>query len=227
MIHYTLRHTARTATAAMVLSAAACIPYTVGTTAQTERPGHSSRTISMYVIPNGISLDTSRASGHSLRGSDAEVRYGLDARSDIGLRIPAASGMVVTYKRRLGADTSSTRAAVAVMGGGGLVNFGEHALAQLTIIASGREPAQAGVSAYGGFHAVQVAPLSSGAAHDTPTIGLFTGLRIGDHENAVSPEVGLFYDHSALHIRRGDLMVVPSITVRGDGLLRMLPRFLR
>jgi hypothetical protein len=215
----------RIGSAWLLLSGTACIPYTVGTTAQTERPGHSSRAVSMYVIPNGISLDTTRAQGHSLRGSDLEVRYGLDARSDLGIRIPAASGMVVTYKRRLGADTSSTRAAVALMGGGGLVNFGEHALAQFTLVASGRQSAQPGISPYGGLHAVQVAPLSSGATHDTPTVGLFAGLRMGDGENAVSPELAVFYDHSALHIRRGDLLIVPSITVRGDGLLRMLPRF--
>jgi hypothetical protein len=215
----------RLTAAALLVSGTGCIPYTVGTTAQTERPGHSSRTMSMYVIPNGISLDTARTQGHSLRGSDIEVRWGLDSKSDIGLRIPSASGAVVTYKRRLGADTSSTRAAVAVMGGGGMVNFGEHALAQLTLIASGRQSLQPGVSAYGGLHAVQVAPLSSGATHDTPTIGIFTGIRIGDRENAISPELALFYDHSALHIRRGDLLIVPSITVRGD-VFRMLPRFM-
>jgi hypothetical protein len=215
----------RTISAALLLVGTGCIPYTVGTTAQTERPGHSSRALSMYMIPNGIALDTTRGQGHSLRGSDLEVRYGLDARSDIGVRVPSASGVVVTYKRRLGADTSSTRAAVAVMGGGGFVNFGEHALAQLTVVASGRQSAQPGVSAYGGLHAVQVAPLSYGATHDTPTIGVFTGLRIGDRNNAVSPELAVFYDRSALHIRRGDLLIVPSVTVTGD-VFRSLPRFM-
>lgn len=33
---------------------------------------------------------------------------------------------------------------------------------------------------------------------------------------------GVFYDHSALGLRRRDVIVVPSVTVHGSDLLRLL-----
>jgi hypothetical protein len=69
---------------------------------------------------------------------------------------------------------------------------------------------------------MQVAPLNRDAVHDRPTAGGFLGLKIGRNDLGVSPEVGVFYDHSALEVRRGDLVVVPSINVHGDQLVRAI-----
>jgi hypothetical protein len=71
---------------------------------------------------------------------------------------------------------------------------------------------------YGGLRVMQVAPLSSTAPRDRPTAGAFLGWRIGSRDIGIAPELGVFYDHSALHIRRGDVIVVPSITFYGNAL---------
>jgi hypothetical protein len=111
---------------------------------------------------------------------------------------------------------------VALEGSGGIVNFGEHAMVGATLLASGRESAQ--VTPYGGVRVMQVAPLSRGAVHDAPSVGAFFGARFGRRDHGVSPELGVFYDPSALGIRRGNLLVVPSISVHGDELLRTIGR---
>jgi hypothetical protein len=80
---------------------------------------------------------------------------------------------------------------------------------------------------------MQVAPLNADAVHDRPTLGAFFGVRIGSTDFGVSPEVGVFYDHSALGVRRGDLVVVPAISLHGQRLLEIFrgvwrrPVFLR
>jgi hypothetical protein len=199
--------------AAALLAAGACIPYTVGSTAQTVPAHTTTSTASWYFIPNAFKEpgDTVIA---PMVGADAELRHGLSARSDVGLRL-VPGGVVVNHKRRLGADTSHTRAAVAVMAGAGIVNLGEHAHLEATLIKSGR---QAGtLTPYGGVRAMQVIPIGAGAVHDSPTLGLFGGVRIGDQHFTITPELGVFYDRSALHLRSAEVIIVPAVTVqRGD-----------
>ena len=66
-----------------------------------------------------------------------------------------------------------------------------------------------------------MAPLSKGAVGDSPTAGGFLGLRIGTERFGVSPEVGVFYDRSALGLRSRDVIVVPAIVLHGTQLLEM------
>lgn len=75
---------------------------------------------------------------------------------------------------------------------------------------------------YGGVRALQVFPLSTSAVSDSPTIGAFGGFRMGTTYSGVSFEVGVFHDRSALDLRDGDIVVVPSITLHGLDFLRML-----
>lgn len=82
-------------------------------------------------------------------GFDLEQRFGLDDRSDIGIRIPTISGAIVTYKRRLTSIANRDAGGTTIM-------------------------------------------------------------------------LGALYDRSALKLRRGDLVVVPAITVHGAALMRML-----
>jgi hypothetical protein len=100
-----------------------------------------------------------------------------------------------------------------------LINFGEHAHVELTLIASGREGK---LTLYGGLRAMQVAPMSRGAVSDTPTLGGFLGLRIGRADMGVSPEVGVYYDRSALGLRRATVIVVPALSVHGDSWVRLI-----
>jgi hypothetical protein len=205
-----VRRTLATALALASIAASACIPYTVGSTAQTVPAGRSTRTSTSYFIPNAVRSPDDSLAG-PMFGNDLEYRHGLDARSDFGLRL-VPGGAVVNYKRRLGADTSHTRAGWAVMGGGGIVNFGSHAHVEATLIASGRQDRP--VSAYGGLRAMQVAPITMGAVHDSPTIGFFGGLQLGDAQFTLRPELGVFYDRSALGLRSADVILVPSITLQ-------------
>jgi hypothetical protein len=199
---------------------AACIPYTVGSTAQPLQPGETEVAASWYVIPNGVELfDSSRALTFS--GIDVEVRRGLDnAVADVGIRVPSASGIMLSYKRRLGAPGDFRRPAVALEAGAGFVNLGEHLAGDLALIASGRE--RNSVTPYGGLRVVQVVPLSRGAVSDSPTAGGFFGARLGSRDFGVSPEIAVYYDRSALGLRSSDVIVVPAITLHGSELLRLL-----
>src|SRR5438876_381766 len=147
----------------VVLSVAGCVPYTVATTAQPVPVGEVAPTLVWYSIPNGI--EVMRDSSIAWLGIDAETRLGVSDRADVGIRIPSASGVVVTYKYRLSTNRDRQAPAIAVMGGGGLVNWGNHADFELTLIASGRQKL---LTPYGGLRVGQVLPLSREAASDSP-----------------------------------------------------------
>lgn len=204
----------------------ACIPYGVGTTAHPAPRGRFTRSSVVYAVPEVDALRAADDGGASTDGGvrglavDAEARWGMDERTDVGIRVPAMSGIVLNAKRRLGRDVDTTRAAVAVMSGAGLLNWGNHAHFELTLVASG--PERSTVTPYGGVRVMQVLPLGSGVPSDTPTAGLFAGARLGTTRLGISPEVGVFYDESALGVRTSRVVVVPSITVHGGGLLRAL-----
>jgi hypothetical protein len=207
----TVRKTAIRAMPVLLLSG--CIPFVVGSTARPVAPGEMMRSMSFYTVPNSFQgFDSTR--DYPRAGVDAEVRYGLDDRSDIGLRIPSYSGAILNYKRRLNGATADPGVAVAVLGGAGLVNFGDHAHFELSFLASGEEN---DLTPYGGIRAMQVVPVTQGAVKDSPTLGGFFGVRIGTHGFAFSPEIGVFHDHSALGIRKGSIIVVPSITMSRIG----------
>ena len=140
------------ATLALTL-ATGCLPYTVGSTAQTIPAGESTKSAHVYYIPDAIDLSGDSVSS-PMRGSDLEMRFGVDDRSDIGFRIPSYSGAVFTYKRRLVGTSAPESPAVSLMTGGGFVNWGEHAEGELTLMASGS--ASGIVTPYGGLRAMQV-----------------------------------------------------------------------
>ncbi len=167
----------------------------------------------MYVVPNSFD-DSINKRSYPRYGVDTEVRFGLDNHSDIGVRIPSFSGIVANYKRRLDGISQAPGAATSLMVGGGFINWGEHAHLEATLITSAADNDR--FTPYGGIRAMQVIPLDKGAVHDSPTLGAFLGARIGTIAAGISPELGIFYDHSALRIRKGNVLVVPAITVHGD-----------
>lgn len=198
------------ASPALMLAFNACLPYTVGSTARTIPVNETTTNTSYYFIPSAV-----KSPGDSiavpLGGADIEFRYGLDARSDIGARLLPA-GVALDYKRRIDHDITGTGAAVAFMAGGGIVNSGEHLMFQGTLIASGREDVP--VAAFGGIRAIQVIPISQGAVSDNPTIGVFGGAQVGNRYLTIRPELGVFYDHSALGVRSRNFIFVPAITLQ-------------
>lgn len=211
----------------------ACIPYTVGTTAQPVSVGDRTATLVTYAMPSVNVLDSARAdrpSSASTLAADGEVRWGLDHRSDMGIRITSGSGMVLNYKRLLSDTASRTR--FALITGAGVVNMAQHGHVELTLLASGWEPETrfrnasnpepVPIVTYGGLRVMQVMPLAEGAVRDQPTVGAFFGARIGRVDYGVSPEIGVFYDHSAMGVRKRDLVIIPAISVHGDALIRAL-----
>lgn len=208
-----------------------CIPYTVGATAAPVPKGQKTTTMSTWVLPS--TMDTTFGQPSSQLMVDMESRWGLDDRSDIGARI-VGLGFVVNYKRLLSGPSSIYD--VAVVPGFGIVNFGNHAYFETTLMASKRvktEPKKSEngwtnqVLPYFGLRLMQVAPIDENAVHDRPTAGGFLGVRFGSRDFGVSPEIGVFYDHSALGLRRNDVIVVPSISVHGDELIATIRDLMR
>jgi hypothetical protein len=195
---------------AIFLGVGACLPYTVGSTARTVPTNETTVNTSWYFIPNAYRLPGDTIAT-PLAGTDVEVRHGLGPRADLGLRL-LPGGVMIDYKQRLDSDPTATGTAVSIMGGGGIVNGGEHFMLQGTLVVSGRE--DAALVPFGGLRAIQVLPISYGAVSDRPTIGAFGGLQFGDRSFTVRPELGVFYDHSALGIRRGDVIIVPAVTIQ-------------
>ena len=203
-----VRRRAPLAALLLLLPMAACLPYTVGTSAQTVPANESTRSASSYFAPNAVKLDDSVAA--PMFGLDVEWRHGLDAFSDVGFRV-ASGGAMANYKHRFGADTSHAGSARAFQFGGGIINGGEHALVEATLMASGREDGP--MTPYYGVRAMQTIPITKGAVSDQPTVGVFGGLQLGNRWFSVRPELGVFYDHSALGLRQSDLLVVPAFTL--------------
>lgn len=209
-----------------IILAAACTPYAVTTTARPLARGERMRTTTLTVVPGGAqwSSDTSGRENESIviPGLDVEQRYGLDDRADLGVRVTSASGVIASYKRRLDGPTAQDTRATALIIGAGLVNFAQHAHGDITLITSGRESAS--MVPYGGIRALQVLPLSSVAVSDRPTVGAFSGIRWGGRSGGFSAELGVFYDRSALKLRRNQFIVVPSFAMHGAVLRRLLPK---
>src|SRR4051812_37724976 len=74
------------AAVALLGSATACLPYTVGSTAQTVPAGQTTGASSYYFIPNAFKRPEDTVAA-ALVGVDREWRHGLDARSDLGFRV--------------------------------------------------------------------------------------------------------------------------------------------
>ena len=196
-----------------------CLPYTVASTARPAAEGEIQQTATLFAIPGAVESEYDSLSV-PMRGADIEVRFGIDEYSDVGIRIPSLSGAVVNYKRRLDGVSDDPGVAVAVMTGVGFVNMGEHALGELTFLISGDD--QGAWVPYAGIRGMHVLPLSRHAVSDRPTVGGFFGLRLGESDFGVSPEVGIYYDPSALELRERRWIIVPAVSIHGDRLLDAL-----
>ena len=203
-----------------LLAAGACIPYATGTTALPAPQGEVVPSASVYFVPGGIERLTVDSVSGSYFGMDSEVRFGIDGRSDVGIRAPGMVGITLNYKRRIDGNGEAAGPALAYMVGAGVVNAGEHAHLEASLLASGR-PAGEGISftPYGGLKAMHVLPMVEYAVSDDPTIGVFAGIRLGTEGLGISPEIAVFYDRSALGLRDRNFIIVPSFTFHGDELV--------
>src|SRR3982751_3470851 len=88
------------AAAILLAGATGCLPYTVGSTAQTVPAGPTTGASSYYFVPNAYKRPEDTLAT-AMAGVDREVRHGLDSHSDIGLRLTSGLGVVANYKRRV------------------------------------------------------------------------------------------------------------------------------
>lgn len=201
--------------------AVGCLPYTVGSTAQTVPVGEMVRTTNAaFVLGGSAPFDDSTGTGGTsanFLSSDVELRFGLSDHSDFGLRIPSASGLVVNYKRRHTGVANPDSAGFASMWGAGIVNWAQHAYVEGTLIWSGDRQGQ--TVRYGGLRVMQTYPIDEFALKDTPSLGAFVGFRWGTADRGVTPELAIYYDESALQIRERNVIFVPSVTLTGIGFL--------
>jgi hypothetical protein len=213
-------------TCALPLLLTGCISYTVGQGAETTPPTEQATSSSINWVPGtlGDKENTRRTSRPSV---DTDVRFGLDEKTDLGFRIATYTGFVVTWKRQLTrADTSETpenRPRTSIMLGGGILNAGEHAGFEATLITSSRW-STAG-QWYGAVRAIQVAPITATARRDDPVVGFTIGHLFGDRNSSTGPEIGVYYDRSVLGLNTNRILVIPGWVVRCQGIPGLRRRF--
>jgi len=195
------------------------MPYAAGTTARTVPAGDLRISAPVYPVPQGLFLDSTIADNNTnYLAFDFRVRSGLSKRADIGFRA-FGGGATLEYKRRV-AGAQETGSALALQGGAGVINNGNHIYFEGGAIASAA-PSRTFVP-YGGVRAMQVLPIGIDAAADTPTLGSFVGVRIGDADLGFSSEVGVYYDKPAFDVKARRVHVIPSITLHGSRLIEAL-----
>jgi hypothetical protein len=131
------------------------------------------------------------------------------------VRLVGVDGVVASYRRRLGPVGGLDLAGTV---GGGVVGLGSHAHVEATLVAS-PEP-RGPLTPYGGLRVQALAPLGDDEAPPV-AVGAFGGLRLARNDLAIFPEVGVFYAPND-RIGAPDWIIVPSLTVAGDRLLRAL-----
>ena len=209
--------------AALALAAsglAACVPYTVGTTAATVGPREIEPSAMLQVASARRDLDRDDEPGGAGLMLGNEARLGLDERSDVGVRLIGLGSLTATYKRRLTGPIDGD-AGMALIVGAGVIGA-SHLHLEGTLVASpGPLEGAPRVVPYGALRVQDLTPFSDDALATSPAVGLVVGGRFGWPDLAVSPELGLFYSPSPL-AGDDDVIVVPSVTVRGDRLRRAL-----
>ena len=202
-----------------LLIAGCAVPYSVGTDTRTVPPGQLAQSAAFQFAAGQPDLDAEEGAPDpraTVGTLDSEVRFGLDPRSDAGVRLVGLSGVVATYRRQLG---EAEGVALAGTAGAGVLALGRFAHAEATLLAA--PPPAPGVSPYGGLRAQALLPLASDAPDAPLAVGVFGGLRLGRGDLAIFPELGVFYAPSDV-FGTPDWIVVPSLTIHGDRLLEAL-----
>ena len=202
------------------LGLAGCVPYAVGSTAATASAGQAvpDATFQYASHQRLRTREPGERPGDGPTVSlDNGARLGLDAYSDVGLRLVGLSGVVVTYGRRLSGPTGGDAGTKAIVGGG-VLGGGSHYHLEGTIVASAGGASR--ITPYGGVRAQYLGAFAPDAIA-AEAVGVFVGGRFGWPDLGIWPEVGVFYSPSDV-FGQGDVVVAPSVTVRGDRLLRTL-----
>lgn len=199
---------------------AGCVPYSVGMTPDTVPERQVSPSAVVQIASGRRALeadDRPNTAGKAAFVIGNEARVGLDDRSDIGVRLLGLGSVTATYKRRLSGRTGTDEGSALLVGAGvvGLTHF--HVEASLITAF----PTDGPIVPYGGIRAQHLIPFSEDALSPSPAVGAFGGARFGWSDLSLSPELGVLYSPSPVG-QDGDLIYAPSVTVRGDRLMRAL-----
>lgn len=205
----------RLAFCVLLLAASGCVPYAVGTTAATVPEREVLPSAVVQIASANRALDRGDLRGAPTVSIGNETRLGLGPRSDVGVRLLGLGSLVATYKRRL---SGTGDAGTALLVGAGVVGT-SRVHGEITLVRS--FAARGRVVPYGGVRAQAMAAFAGDAIDVPPAVGVFGGGRFGWPDLALSPEVGVFYSPSPL-ARDGAVVIVPSLTVHGDRLMRAL-----
>lgn len=209
-----------TALAALLAGLAGCVPYAVGTTADTVAPREVEPSVVLQAVSARRDIDEDNRTAKAGFSVGNSARLGLDERSDVGVQILGLGSITASYKRRLTGPLDSDRGTALIVGAG--VVGTSHLHAEATFVASpGALVIAPRVVPYGGIRVQDLTAFSGDAQGSSPAVGLFVGGRFGWPDLALSPELGVFYSPSPLSGGR-DVIVVPSVTVRGDRLRKAL-----
>lgn len=199
---------------------AGCVPYAVGTTAATVQPRAIEPSAVLQVASGRRDLGRDDEPKGAALMLGNEARLGLDERSDVGLRLIGLNSLTATYKRRLAGPLGSDEGVAVIVGAGVLVP--RHLHFEATVVASpGPLEVAPRITPYAGLRLQDLTPFSDDALATSPAVGLFVGGRFGWPDLALSPELGVFYSPSPF-LGDDDVIVVPSVTIRGDRLRRAL-----
>lgn len=195
------------------------MPYTTGLTARPVPQGTVQRTITISALSPAAFLRDSISA--PFPWPEVAVRWSVDARTDVGVRLPSA--LIVSVRRQVIGEGIQGVAA-AVEGAVGLTFEGKpHAGATVTLSGSER----GSVTPYGGVRALLSGagdrPLGlqhvfSGATREARTmqaVGTFLGLRLGGMERGVAPELGVFLVRPGFAPFQRRVVLVPGITFHG------------
>jgi hypothetical protein len=207
----------RYAAATVVVLTTACVPYSLGTTAQTLPKGSSTLSFT-YSVAQGASnrieaLREGTRERPDVMSFDSEMRFGLSERSDVALRIVNAGGLSSTYKRRLAGSADLDEPAVAMLLGGGVLYWGDYLHAEAALIASGRDGGWG--LPFGAIRTLATVPTRGTLDWDEPIVGAHVGWRWRPHWRlgfSLLPELAMYYD-DAREAGRSNWVMVPSLTV--------------
>lgn len=193
------------------------VPYAVGTTARTTPTGAVEPHATFQYASHDRARDDDEDESPTFSLNNG-ARLGLDERSDAGFTIVGLNGAVVSYGRRLTGPAGTDEGVTAHVGLGVLGGL-RHVHAEASLVASGAPFGQ--VAPYGGIRAQTVQPFADADAVAASAVGAFAGARLGWPDLAITPELGVFYSPGVTRFE-SDWVVAPSVTLRGDRLLRAI-----
>lgn len=200
----------------VLLVSVGCVPYTSGLTARPVPEG----TVQRSVTISGLSPTAFLRDSVSIPvpWPDVAVRWPLDSRTDIGVRLPSA---VILSVRRQVIGEGIQGVAAGVEGAVG-VTFEGKPHAGTTVTVSGSEAGR--VTPYGGVRALVSGTGNTalrpflGGTRETRTmqaVGAFLGLRMGGMERGVAPEIGVFVVRPGFAPFERRVVLVPGLTIYG------------